>query len=57
MRLTFQAFDITNRANFGNTFGSSVRSSTFEQPVGYIAPSGTIIPKSFRGEFGVEYNF
>lgn len=57
LRLIFQAFDITNRANFGNTFGSSVRSSTFEQPVGYIAPSGTIIPKSFRGEFGVEYNF
>lgn len=58
LRLIFQAFDITNRANFGNTFGGSIRSlGTFEQPTGYIAPSGTVIPKSFRGEFGVEYTF
>jgi len=58
LRLIFQAFDVTNRANFGNTFGGSVRSlSTFDQPTGYLAPSGTTIPKSFRGEFGVEYTF
>ncbi|HEV2617929.1 MAG TPA: carboxypeptidase regulatory-like domain-containing protein [Candidatus Acidoferrales bacterium] len=58
LRLIFQAFDITNRANFGNSFGTSVRSpGTFEQPTGFIAPSGTIVPKSFRAEFGAEYTF
>lgn len=57
LRLIFQAFDITNRANFGNDFTGNVRSSTFEKPAGFLAPSGTTIPKSFRGEFGVEYTF
>lgn len=46
LRLIFQAFDLTNRANFGNSFGTSVRSlGTFDQPTGFIAPSGTITPK------------
>lgn len=57
LRLIFQAFDITNRANFGNSFSGNVRSPSFEQPTGFVAPNGTIIPKSFRGEFGVEYTF
>lgn len=58
LRLIFQAFDLTNRANFGNSFGTSVRSlGTFDQPTGFIAPSGTIIPKSFRAEFGAEFSF
>jgi hypothetical protein len=58
LRLIFQAFDLTNRANFGNSFGTSVRSlASFDQPTNFIAPSGTILPKSFRGEFGLEYSF
>lgn len=58
LRLNFQAFDLTNRANFGNGFGTSVRSlATFDRPTGFIAPAGTILPKSFRAEFGVEYSF
>ncbi len=58
LRLIFQAFDLTNRANFGNGFGTSVRSlATFDRPTGFIAPSGTILPKSFRAEFGAEYSF
>ncbi|MGH9727705.1 MAG: TonB-dependent receptor [Candidatus Acidiferrales bacterium] len=58
LRLIFQAFDITNRANFGNNFHGNAHSfSTFEQPNGFIAASGTIIPKSFRAEFGAEYTF
>lgn len=57
LRLIFQTFDLTNRANFGNDFTGNVRSSTFEQPSGYLAPNGTIIPKSFRAEFGAEYTF
>lgn len=48
---------MTNRANFGNDYTGNVRSSTFEQPAGFIAPNGTVIPKSFRAEFGAEYTF
>ncbi|MGH9864936.1 MAG: TonB-dependent receptor, partial [Candidatus Acidiferrales bacterium] len=55
LRLIFQAFDITNRANFGNDFTGNVRSGTFGQAAGFIAPNGTIIPKSFRAEFGAEF--
>ena len=58
LSLIFQGFDITNRANFGNSFGGNVRSlSTFQKPTNYLAPSGTVVPKSFRGEFGVQYTF
>ena len=57
LSLIFQTFDITNRANFGNQFTASVRSSTFRQPSNYLSPSGAIVPKSFRGEFGAEYTF
>lgn len=57
LRLIFQAFDLTNRANFGNDFAGNVRSATFEQAAGYIAPNGTIVPKSFRAEFGAEFSF
>ena len=57
LRLIFQGFDITNRANFGNTFGTNPRVASFGQPTGFIAASSVIVPKSFRGEFGVEYNF
>ena len=57
LRLIFQAFDVTNRANFGNDFTGNVRSATFEQPAGFIASNGTILPKSFRAEFGAEYTF
>lgn len=57
LRLIFQAFDITNRANFGNNFGANPRAANFAQPTGFIAASSVIVPKSFRGEFGVEFNF
>ena len=57
LNLIFQGFDITNRANFGNRFGSNVRSSTFGTPTEFLSASGTVIPKSFRGEFGVQYKF
>jgi hypothetical protein len=57
LKLLFQGFDITNRANFGNTFGTNPRAAGFGQPTGFIAASSVIVPKSFRGEFGVEYRF
>jgi len=57
LNLLFQGFDITNRANFGNNYGSNPRVANFAQPTGFIAASSVIVPKSFRGEFGVEYRF
>lgn len=57
LALMFQGFDLTNRANFGNDFFTSVRSATFGTPAGYINPSGAVTPKSFRAEFGAQFRF
>lgn len=57
LNLFFQAFDLTNRTNFGNSFSGTVTSAKFMQPTGYSSPSGVTIPKSFRGEFGAEFVF
>ncbi|MGH9467157.1 MAG: hypothetical protein ACRD1Y_07355, partial [Terriglobales bacterium] len=56
VNLFFQAFDLTNRTNFGS-YNGNVRSSSFGLPQGYISGSGVTIPKSFRGEFGAEFTF
>src|SRR6185312_12834734 len=55
LNLFFQAFDLTNRANFGASFSGNVRSSSFMKPTGYLTPDGLTIPKSFRGEFGADF--
>jgi len=34
LELFFQAFDLSNRANFGTSYGGNIRTSTFEQPTG-----------------------
>ncbi|MGH9476855.1 MAG: carboxypeptidase regulatory-like domain-containing protein [Terriglobales bacterium] len=57
LNLFFQAFDLTNRTNFGNSFSGTVTSHTFMTPTAYSSPSGVVIPKSFRGEFGAEFVF
>ncbi len=55
--LFFQAFDLTNRANFGNSYQGSIRSAAFGLPTGFITPSGVIVPRSFSGEFGAAFRF
>jgi hypothetical protein len=57
LQLFFQGFDITNRANFGNTYTANIQSGNFGKPNGYLTPDGTIVPKSFRGEFGFQFSF
>ena len=64
LKLMFQGFDITNRANFGNTydgnladFSTNPAKNTFGTPTGYLTPNGTIVPKSFRAEFGAQFSF
>src|SRR5262245_16676778 len=57
LKLIFQAFDLTNRANFGNNFDGNIRNKTFGKPTGFITPSGVIVPRSFSGEFGAQFTF
>ena len=55
--LFFQMFDMTNRANYGANYNGNIRSAQFRQPVGFITPSGVIVPRSFSGEFGAHFRF
>jgi hypothetical protein len=57
LQLMFQAFNLTNRANYGNDFDGTISSATFRQPVGFINPTSTTIPRSFTGEFGFRFSF
>jgi hypothetical protein len=60
MRLQFvaQAFNLTNRANYGNDFNGYIASpSTFGHPAGFLAPSSTVIPRSLWSEYGVRLTF
>ena len=58
LQLLAQAFNLTNRANYGNNFGNSIASaSTFGHPVGFIAPASTIIPHALWGELGARLTF
>jgi len=57
IQLVAQAFNLTNRANYGNNFGADVSSSTFGHPTGFINPSSTFTPRSIWSEFGVHFTF
>ena len=57
LQLDAQAFNLTNRANYGNDFGNNIASPSFGKPVGFIAPGSAVIPRSTWGEFGARFNF
>lgn len=57
LQLIFQAFDLTNRANFGSSYSGNIRAATFQQPTGFISGNGVIVPKSFAAEFGARFSF
>lgn len=64
LELLTQLFNLTNRANFGNNFDGNVNDfstnpakNTFMQPIGYINPSSTVIPRAFSAEFGFRFSF
>jgi hypothetical protein len=53
----FQAFDLTNRANFGGNYQGNIRSGAFGQPTGFITPSSVVLPQFFAGEAGFTFRF
>ncbi len=58
IQLVAQAFNLTNRANYGNNFNGSIASpDTFGHPSGFINPSATTIPRSTWGELGARFTF
>lgn len=57
LQVIAQAFDLTNRANYGNDFGKNISSSTYREPVGWLNPSSSITPRSLIGEFGFRLSF
>ena len=58
LQLVAQAFNLTNRANYGNDYNNSIASaSTFGHPAGFMNPSATTIPRSLWGEFGLRFTF
>jgi len=57
LQLIFQAFNLTNKTNYGNDFHNTNTSSSFLTPEGYINPSSTTIPRAFVGEFGARFTF
>ena len=66
VQLIAEAFNLTNRANYGNNFGSAAlgttlaniaSASTFGHPQGFISPSSTIIPRATWGELGFRFTF
>ncbi len=57
LEVFFQAFDLTNHANFGPSYGGNIRTATFMQPTGFITSSNAVVPFSFTGEFGARFSF
>jgi outer membrane receptor protein involved in Fe transport len=58
VQLIAEAFNLTNRANYGNNFGHSIGAqANFDHPVGFISPSSTIIPRATWGEMGFRFTF
>jgi len=58
LQLIGQAFNLTNRANYGNDYNNNIGApDTFGHPGGFIDPSSTVIPRSLWGEFGMHLTF
>lgn len=58
LQIVAQAFNLTNRANYGNDFGANIGDpKTFGHPKGFINPSSTVNARSVWGEFGFRFTF
>ena len=55
-----EMYNLTNRANFGNSIGSNAATvATYGKPVGYLGGIGAVstIPNSFQMQIGGRYSF
>lgn len=59
LQLIFQAFDLTNKTNFGSNFHNTNTAGTgvFLTPEGFINPTSSFTPRAFVGEFGARFTF
>lgn len=57
LQLMFQAFNLTNHANYGNNFNNTVGLPGFGKPTGFINPTSSLLPRAFTGEFGARFTF
>ena len=58
LQLIGQAFNLTNRANYGANYGNNIGAAdSFGHPAGFINPGSTVTPRSLWGEFGVRFTF
>jgi outer membrane receptor protein involved in Fe transport len=57
LQLIFQAFNLTNKTNFGNDFHNTNTSSAFLQPEGFINPTSSTMPRAFVAELGARFTF
>ncbi len=57
LQLIFQAFDLTNKTNYGSNFHNTNTAGTFLTPEGFINPSSSFTPRAFVGEFGARFTF
>jgi Carboxypeptidase regulatory-like domain/TonB dependent receptor len=57
LQLHFQAFNVTNHANYGSNFGVVAGTSKFGHPIGFINPTSSYLPRAFTGEFGARFTF
>ena len=54
-----ELYNLTNRANFGTSYGTLATSATFNKPTGYLGggASTSTIPNSFQTQFGARFSF
>jgi outer membrane receptor protein involved in Fe transport len=57
LQLSFQGFNLTNRANYGNNFSYIPSSSSFMKAAGFMNPTSSSTAKAFIGEFGARFAF
>lgn len=58
LQLIGQAFNLTNRANYGNNYSLDIADpTTFAHPAGFINPTSSYTPRALWSEFGVRLTF
>jgi hypothetical protein len=57
LQLSFQAFNLTDRANYGNNYHYTATSGEIGTPAGFTNPTSSSTANAFVGEFGARFTF